>query len=174
MTTDTLTPSVARDVLAATLAMDVPDVYWLVGDDLCDCAFQRIGEWANPYTARTQRYRLCCMWARIIEALGLGEYVQEIPAYYDGNRHRYVTEPREWDSEEMPMPLDIWYRQLAAKEGKTLAQVREQYAGREYERPQPLPPGTAIQDEPTEAELHHALEERLRAATWILPEERLA
>lgn len=170
--TTALSETAARDVLAALSAATIPDTLWIVGDDLCDCTFQRIAEWTNPYIGATKRVRLCCIWAELERAYP--QHVQEIPAYYDENRHRYVTEPRAWDSEEMPMPVSFWHRQLARQTGKTLAQIREEYAGREHERPQPVPPGTVVKDVPTEQELHDALEARLRAATWILPSEKLA
>jgi hypothetical protein len=152
-----------RDMLAVA---SIPDTFWIQEDDLCDCTFQRICEWTNPYLGRTQRYRLCCMWARMIAVLGMEEFVQEIPAAYDANRHVYDPEPRPWDSEDMPMPRSIWYRQLAAQTGRSVAEMRDEYSQRIDERPGPVPPGSVPKDEPTAEELRYALEQRLRHATW--------
>jgi hypothetical protein len=163
---DSWPPLLAQGLMESLLAASVPDAFWIGGDDLCDCTFQRICEWTNPYIGRTQRYRLCCMWARIIQALGLEDCVQEIPAYYDENRHVYDTEPRAWDSEDMPMPRSLWYRQLAAQTGRTVAEMREAYQDRMDERPGPVPVGSVPKDEPTPEELRYALEQRLRHATW--------
>jgi hypothetical protein len=171
---DSWPPLIEQQIAAALLVGTIPEAHWVQGDDQCDCTFQRIGFWSNPYIQATEEYRLCCMWKRIIEALGLQAFVREIPASFDLNRYRYVTEARDWDREDAPMPLTLWHRQLAARTGLSLAQVREQYAGREHERPQPLPPGTAVKDVPTPEELHAAREAELRAATWILDDERLA
>ncbi len=171
MTATALAESVVRDVLAATITADIPEVYWISEDDLCDCTFQRIGEWTNPYIARTLRVRFCCIWAELYKQFP--QHVQEIPAYYDGNRHRWVVEPRAWDSEEMAMPLAIWHRQLASMTGEPVGTIRAALRGHEDERPGPLPPGTAERDEPTEAEMRAALTARLRASTWLLADEEL-
>jgi len=93
-------------------------------------------------------------------------FVQEIPAAYDLNRHVYNPEPRPWDSEDMPMPRSIWYRQLAAQTGRPLAEIRDEYRERMDERPGPVPAGTYPKDEPTPEEMRYALEQRLRHATW--------
>ncbi len=167
-----LSPLAMQDVLAALSVSAIPDAHWVHDDGLCDCTFQRICFWTNPYIARTLKVRVCCIWAELYRQFP--QFVQDIDAYYDGNRHRWVAEAAPWDSEEMPMPVSLWHRQIASRTGLSLAEVREEYAGREYERPQPVEPGTYPKDEPTEAELHAALEAQLRAATWILPDERLA
>ena len=61
---------------------------------------------------------------------------------------------------------------MSVKEGKSLAQIREEYAGREHERPKKLK--VRKSKEPTKAELHRAHEAELRASGWILPDERLS
>jgi hypothetical protein len=164
-----LSATAVRDVLAALATGNLPDVHWLVGDDLCDCTFQRIGEWTNPYLARTLRVRMCCIWERLYEQFP--EYVQRLDASYDENRHRYVTEPAAWDSPDMAMPVAIWHRQLAKEQGKSLAEIRQEYAGRERERPGPNP--NAVRDVPTEDEMRFALEARLRAAGWVTEDETM-
>src|SRR3990167_3401218 len=108
-----------------------PDVHWIHGDGLCDCLFQNIYDVNNSYLGRTQRVRLCCIWADIYKQYP--QFVQEMP-YYDPNRDIYVADPAPWDDEEMDMPLYLWYRQLAIKEGKPLAQIRQEYEGRDHER----------------------------------------
>lgn len=162
--TTALSERVVTDLVAATAAASIPDVYWILGDDKCDCTFQRIGHWTNPYIARTKVVRLCCIWAELEKAFP--QHVQNIDASYDHNRHEYDTAPREWDSEDMPMPYSFWFRQLAAKTGRSLASIRAEYANRLDECPGPIPPGTAVKDVPTAEEQRYALEARLRAATW--------
>lgn len=104
------------------LQMDsMPEIRWVHGDDLCDCTFQRIGEWANPYIARTLRIRFCCVWAEILKEYP--QYVQEIPAFYDYNNDKMVDEPWEWDGEE-DMPRALWYRQIQSVTGMPLERVR--------------------------------------------------
>lgn len=157
---------------AAPVAADraVPTVHWLHGDDGCDCTFQRIGEWTNPYLAETLRVRLCCIWRKIYEQYP--QFVQDIPAYYDQNRHAWVTEPREWDSEDADMPTYLWYRQRARLEGKPLAQIRNEYAGRVHERPKAVPHEVhmARRDEPTAREVEMARLGRLRITGWVVDE----
>lgn len=172
MTTKTaLMPQVQMDVMAALSLGALPDVHWLLGDDRCDCTFQRIGEWTNPYLAQTLRVRLCCIWAGIYAQFP--QFVQEIPAYYDANRHVYVSEPAAWNSEEMDMPVYLWLRQEAAKSGRSLADVRADLKDKAQAlRPRKVAPGTGRESmpQPTEAEMAQALEARLRAATWLLDE----
>lgn len=157
------------EALRILAAAGGPDIHWLLGDNLCDCLFQRIGDWNNSYLGRTLRVRVCCIWAELYKQYP--QFVQELP-YYDSNRHTYNAEPQEWDSDEMPMPVYLWLRQLAIKHGKSLAQIREEYAGRDHERPKAVKVRKG--KEPTKAELHHAHEAQLRASGWILPDERLS
>jgi hypothetical protein len=173
MPTETaLAPGVLRDLATALAVADMPAVHWIADDGLCDCTFQRVCEWTNPYFAKTLRVRLCCIWAELYKQYP--QFVQDIPAYYDANRHRYVMEPAEWDNPTAPMPVSAWHRYLAAKEGKPLAQIRQEYAGREHERPQAVPRAADyVPDTPSEAERRAALEHRLRAGTWILDDEEL-
>ena len=155
-----------EQALASALAIGtLPDVHWLHGDDLCSCTFQRIGEWTNPYLAQTLRVRLCCIWRELYKQYP--QFVQEVDAFYDGNRHAWATEPQPWNSEEMDMPLYLWYRQLARESGKSLAQIRAEYAGREHERPKAQPMQVAALA-PTETELAAAREAKLRATGWIV------
>lgn len=166
--TATISEQLAREVYAATLAAQIPDVYWIHGDDLCDCTFQRIGEWTNPYIARTLRVRFCCIWNELYKQYP--QFVQEIPAYHDGNREVWVMEPRAWDSEEMPMPLTLWYRQLASATGQSVGEIRDLLKGHEQERPGPLPAGSTQRDTPTDAELAAGMVTRLYASTYFIPE----
>lgn len=171
--TKELSPTAMQDVMAALGVAAIPGVHWIQEDDECDCIFQRICEWTNPYIARTLRVRLCCIWAEFHKQFP--QYVQEIPAYYDMNRHRYVEEPAPWDSPDMPMPLAIWYRQQAVLSGLSLSEVREQLAGREAERPGPIGEAAArahrARNKPTQEEVDAALQHRLRAAKWFTEED---
>src|SRR3990167_2977648 len=82
-------------MFAAAVSAD-PTVHWLLGDDLCDCTFQRVGEWANPYLGKTLRVRMCCIWAELYKQYP--QFVQEIPAFYDANRHQW-RDAIPWDSD---------------------------------------------------------------------------
>lgn len=165
-----LSPALEQALAAALAVERQPGVRWLLGDDLCDCIFQRIGEWTNPYLAQTLRVRLCCLWEELYRAYP--QHVQRLDAYYDHNRDAYVAEPREWDSEDAAMPRYLWYRQLARRTGKGLADIRREYAGREAERPRPVPAGAsrrAVQPSPEERQ--EALRRRQVASGWLLPGE---
>lgn len=112
---------------ALTLTNQIPEIRWTTGDDLCDCTFQRIGWWTNPYIAKTMEVRLCCAWAKLAEMFPeIGQYIREIPAFDDINGSRWQTEPMEWNGEE-EMPRSYWYRHIVAKTGKPLADVRQEY-----------------------------------------------
>ena len=112
-----------QDLLGLLATTMVPEIRWVYGDDLCDCVFQRIGDWTNPYLARTLRVRLCCLWARLYK--DHPDLVEEIPAYYDGHADLFVTEPAEWDSPDWDMPRALWYRQMAVQTGLSLAEIRK-------------------------------------------------
>lgn len=162
-----LSAKMRQAMMEAVAAESLPDVHWLYGDDLCDCTFQRIGEWTNPYLGRTLRVRLCCIWAELYKLFP--QFVQEAPASYDVNRHKWVIEPQPWDSEDMDMPLPIWYRQLAQQTGRSLADIRAEYSQRANERPKKLPKGKGRRlRQPMEAEVKAAHEARLRLSGWIL------
>lgn len=125
------------------LTGEIPEIQWKHGDDLCDCTFQRIGWWTNPYIARTIEIRLCCAWKVLIEKNPeLQQFYREIPAFDNYNTGRYETEPMEWNCDH-DMPRDIWYRQLAAKENRPLAEIRRDYghleAPRAVREPEPEP-----------------------------------
>lgn len=109
-------------ILEALAVGSLPDVKWKHGDDLCDCTFQRIGTWTNPYLAETLEVRMCCIWNEIYKQYP--EYVRTIPAYWDYNTESWETEPRAWDGEE-DMPKAMWHRQFAALTGTSVAEVRE-------------------------------------------------
>lgn len=72
---------------------------WDVQDDLCDCTYQRIGYWNNPYIGETYEIRLCCVWA---------EFEKQYPQFFK----RTQIEPAEWNG-ETDMPKSIYHRQLA-------------------------------------------------------------
>lgn len=149
--------------IAALPALFLPGnlegVDWQMHDDLCDCVFQRIGEWRNPYIGKTMRVRLCCMWEKLNELFpGL---VQMLPGYFDENRGEFVEGVIEWDSPEDDMPRAIWYRQIATVTGKTLAEVRAEYSDREPPRARFSPGQLAafVRAEQLAAEDEAALEE---------------
>jgi hypothetical protein len=158
----TLTPQVHADLIAALGVANLPDVHWLQGDDLCDCTFQRVGQWTNPYLAKTLRVRLCCIWNELYKAYP--QFVQDIDAAYDLNRHEWVTEPQEWDSEDMDMPLPLWYRQVAQRDRRSLAEVR--LSANRDERPR-AKARTTPAVEPTSAEVESAQLARLRLTGWL-------
>src|SRR3990167_8554792 len=119
MTTETMASPAVIEALAIG---SLPDVQWKVNDDLCDCIYQRIGMWTNPYLAVTHEIRLCCAWAKLAEMCP--EAVRTIPAFLDyGNNDEWVTEPMEWNGEE-DMPAALWHRQLARKRGISVQEAR--------------------------------------------------
>ena len=161
-------------VLREAIAGEIPGVQWLQGDDGCDCLYERIGAWTNPYLGQTHQIRLCCAWDAIAKAIpGVEAAVQTLPFYYDNNRIDPQTH-QEWDSEEMDMPLGLWYRQLAVKTGMPVAAIRQEYQRRQDERPRKVPKGAgreSRQPDPKEARL--ALLQRLEATGWR-PEDVIA
>ena len=84
---------------------------WDVNDDLCDCDFQRIGYWNNPYIGKTLEVRMCCIWAEIYKSFP--QFVRETS-----------VEPAQWNG-ETDMPKSLWHRQLAAELGMKVAEARE-------------------------------------------------
>ena len=152
---------------ALKITGELPDVQWLQGDDLCDCTFQRIGEWTNPYIAQTLRIRMCCLFAELQKEYP--QCFQEISAYYDVNRHKWQTTPVKWDSIEYDMPMPLWYRMLSFVKGKPLATIRKEYAHRKGERSKKISKAeqSALKKDPTLAELEHAQNARLELAGWL-------
>lgn len=126
--------------VAASAFAQLPEIRWVHGDDLCDCTFQRIGEWTNPYLARTLRIRFCCVWERLAEQHP--DLFQYIPAFYDENRDEFVTVPQEWNAEDADMPRALWYRQIQALTGESLDAIRARHDGQQP--PMRVPPGTGI------------------------------
>ena len=106
-------------------------------DDLCDCAFVNVWEWKNPYTATTLRFRFCCWLTE--QRVRYGNLFEELPGYHDAASEQLVTDCRVWDGEE-DMPRHLFYRQMARKTGRPLAEVRREY------RDQPTPKGTGKRD----------------------------
>jgi hypothetical protein len=104
---------------------DIPEVRWMHGDDLCDCSFQRIGEWTNPYIAKTLRVRFCCIWEELHKQYP--DFVQTIPGYFDENDDKIVTDPAEWDG-DTDMPRALWHRQIQAVTNRPLDEIRKKFA----------------------------------------------
>ena len=138
---------------------------WLQGDDKCDCTFQRIGEWGNPYIGKSLQVRLCCIWAELARAYP--QFVQEVDCYWDRNRVAPVVGPQPWDSEEMDMPLDIWYRQLATQQGRPLDEIRAEYAHKQHLRPRKVAHGNGRESrQPDPMQVRLALLERAERTNW--------
>jgi hypothetical protein len=117
-----MTTELSPAVIEALSVGMLPDVQWKMHDDLCDCTYQRIGMWTNPYLADTLEVRMCCIWAEIYKAFP--QFVRQVPAFWDYNTEEWVTEPAEWNGED-DMEVSMWHRQLARQTGKSLAEVRE-------------------------------------------------
>jgi hypothetical protein len=128
------------DVLGALSAL--PEDRWAVGDDLCDCTYQRIFQVTNPYLGETLEMRLCCIWDELTQLFPA--FVRRVPAYFDINGNEWVREPQPWNG-ETDMPPALWYRQLARLQGRSVADIREEYRHRDAERPR----GVARPVEPT-------------------------
>jgi hypothetical protein len=120
----------------------LPEVRWESGgDDYCDCPIQYIRDFANPYSAETWRFRMCCLLAELFK--DYPQFVQQVPAYHDENTETWIREPLPWNSEDHAMPEHIWHRQVARQTGKPLSEVRESLKGKES--PRPVAPGQAKQ-----------------------------
>lgn len=112
----------------------LPETVWGTWDDECDCTYIRIGFFTNPYLAETLEIRLCCIWKQFGDLFPGA--VRTTAAYFDGNAGEWVTEPREWDG-EFDMPRSVWYRQLARRTGRQLADIRATYARQEPPKGRP-------------------------------------
>lgn len=119
-------------IIEALSIAELPEIEWLHGDDLCDCTFQRVGMWKNPYLAETLEIRLCCIWAKLAEQYP--DLVRSIPAYRDENKGEWITNPWEWNGES-EMPKALWYRHLARKLDRPLSEIRAEYADKDELRP---------------------------------------
>ena len=114
----------------------MPEFIWTHGDDLCDCTFQRIGEWSNPYLARTRRVRVCCLEDRMLEEHD--DLVQDIPGYFNEDTGLFETEPWIWDGED-DMPEHLFMRQTAIIKGLSLDETRVKFEGVEPPKGTPRP-----------------------------------
>ena len=124
---------------------EFPEVRWQNGDDLCDCTYQRLGWWTNPYLNKTIEVRYCCFYKKLGEMFPeLAEFMRETEAFDDytqTDNTRPYSDPYHWEKGLQPwngeteMPRHLWYRQLAGQTGKDLDTIR-----REYEHLKP-PPG---------------------------------
>ena len=128
MTTQQLSPALIEAMSIGSL----PDVEWKQGDDLCDCTYQRLGSWTNPYIGETLEVRWCCIWAELGKQFP--EFVRTVPASYDHNQERWITQTRAWDG-EAEMPKAIWYRHLARKLDRPLSEIRAEYSQKDHLRP---------------------------------------
>ena len=128
----------AADVVEALGVL--PETVWLHGDDACDCTFQRIGLWKNPYIGETLEVRMCCIWAELYRLFP--QHVRATPAYLTGD-DEWLEGQREWDG-ETEMPRALWYRQIARETGRPLQAIREEYANipSPAGTPRPTPPPT--------------------------------
>lgn len=119
----------------------VPEDEWEHGDDLCDCDFPRHGDWSNPYTGRTQRVRICCLYAELEKLFP--QFFQHIDAFYDENSKEYIAGTKDWNGED-DMPVHLWYRQLAKRTGMSLPEVRRAYAGQSPPKGNPRKQGRPV------------------------------
>ena len=146
---------------------DFPEVRWIIGDDLCDCTFQRIGWWTNPYLGETLEVRLCCIWEEIYKQFP--EHVRRIPGYFNDNTGRFEAGTRTWDSDEADMPVSFWFRQLARRTGRSLESIRQEYRGREHERPKKVAQREEVRVDPKQ--LAEARRRMLRDSGWLTERE---
>jgi hypothetical protein len=131
-----VTSVIDRDAVAVVEALGVlPETFWNHEDDACDCTFQRIGMWKNPYIGETLEVRMCCIWAELYKLFP--QHVRVTPGYLVDDAG-WDTSIREWDGESN-MPRSIFYRQMARKDGISLAEARQRYAHLEPPKGTPLP-----------------------------------
>ena len=114
----------------------MPEITWTHGDDLCNCTFQRIGDWSNPYLGLTRRVRVCCLEQRMLE--GNEDLVQDIPGYFNENTGQFEAEPWVWDGED-DMPDHLFMRQTAIIQGLSLDETRVKFEGVEPPKGIPRP-----------------------------------
>lgn len=107
------------------LAEAVGAAEWVHGDDLCDCVFQRIAKWENPYLGATYQVRFCCAWKRLQEM------------WPDLFRETQGTQ-QAWNGES-DMPRALWHRQVALAMGLTVPEAREMLRESEPPKGQPRP-----------------------------------
>ena len=137
-----MNPQATADVLDAISTGMFPESFWDNQDDACDCVYQRIGMWTNPYLAETLEVRMCCIWAELYKLFP--QFVRVTPAFLDGNAEEWVTEPMDWNGES-DMPASIWYRQIARRQGISVSEARSKYA--HLERPKGIP-RPVVEEEP--------------------------
>ena len=125
----------------------MPEFIWTHGDDLCDCTFQRIGEWTNPYLARTRRVRVCCLEDRMLE--DNEDLVQDIPGFFNDDSGLFETEPWVWNGED-DMPEHLFMRQTAIIQGLSLDETRVKFEG--VEPPKGIPRPKVVEKRETMSE----------------------
>ena len=168
--TTELSPRLLVDLLAATTGVaSLPEFIWLTGDDKCDCTYQRIGFYTNPYLAVTEEVRLCCLAAEFKKMFP--QVFRTTQAYWDLNAAQWVEAPAPWDSQDAPMPVSLWHRQIARKTGKTVAEVREEYRGREADRPKAM--SHRRRRGPSLEARKAARDKTLRQSGWIVGTETI-
>lgn len=141
----------------------MPGFKWIHGDDLCDCTFQRIGEWTNPYIAETLRVRMCCLWERIYAQYP--DLVSRLPGFYNANTDKFETEVMAWDSDEVDMPTYLWERQLSHKHKKPLNVIREEVRAGKYGK-NPKKVGKRAKIEYSAEQIKNALLSKLGRSGW--------
>ena len=127
-----MNPIAEADILAALSI--TPEDFWDVEDDACDCTFQRVGMWTNPYIGETLEVRMCCIWEELYKLFP--QHVRRTDAFLDYRTNEWSPGQWEWDG-ETDMPRAIWYRQMAKREGLSLDEIRAKYS--DAEAPQGIP-----------------------------------
>jgi hypothetical protein len=130
-----MTEATPYEKAMALAALEPPEVRWVHGDDLCDCTFQRIGEWMNPYLGKSMTIRFCCVWEKFREQWP--DLFMDMNGYWDENDQEY-KEAIEWNA-EYEMPRAIWYRQIQALTGKSLPDIRDEYGSQDPPQGVPRP-----------------------------------
>lgn len=153
-----LNDTAVADVVAAMGVL--PEAFWTNQDDGCDCTYQRIGMWTNPFLGETLEVRMCCIWAELYKLFP--QHVRVTSAFNNYNTGEWEPELRDWDGDD-DMPAAIWYRHLARKHGVTVAEAREQYAH--------LSPPKGIPRPVVEAPQGPSVEEYIMTAMDVLAEE---
>ena len=127
-----LDTKVASDIAHALWLTELPEAPWDLEDDLCDCEYPRVAMWKNVYLATQHEFRLCCIWSKLYEVMP--DVVRTIPGYWNRDTKTWLTEPWDWDG-ETDMPLFLWHRQVARREGISLPEARKLCTSGILERP---------------------------------------
>jgi hypothetical protein len=129
-------PGIRELFTVPLIGTTIPEFQWEHEDDLCDCSFQRISYWMNPYIGETEKIRLCCLYKELEDSFP--HLFQHIKGYWDDDEREWITGQMEWNGEN-DMPRALWNRQLSIREGLPIEAIRKRTRLLEPPKGVPLP-----------------------------------